>query len=158
MTNTPQIRLADLSDAERITTLINAAFHIAESFFIDGNRITTQEVSELLHVGHFLMNEDEESLTGCVYVELRGDRSYLGLLSVDPKLQRSGLGSKLLAEAEDYARRAGARLIDIYVVNLREDLPAYYGKRGYVETGTTPFPEGVKTKLPCFFINMSKEL
>jgi len=48
--------------------------------------------------------------------------------------------------------------MDLRIVNLREELPAYYRKLGYVETGTEPFPDGEPTKLPCYLICMSKEL
>lgn len=151
-------RIATKSDAPQITAVINAAFRIAEEFFIDGNRITQAEVEESLAKGAFLLAETDGKLNGCVYVELRGERSYLGLLSVDPTTQQSGLGSRLMIEAERYCRERGSHAMDILIVSLREDLPAFYQKRGYVESGTTPFPEDVPTKIPCHFINMSKPI
>jgi len=152
------IRLAVPADAARITAVINAAFRIAEGFFIDGNRITQKEVEESLAKGAFLLTENGDVLNGCVYVELRGERSYLGLLSVDPDCQQSGLGSLLMHEAERYCRERGAGAMDILIVSLREDLPAFYQRRGYAQTGTTPFPADIETKIPCHFINMSKSL
>ena len=152
------IRIATTADVPQITAVINAAFRIAEGFFIDGNRITQAEVEESLSKGAFLLVEADGKLNGCVYVELRGDRSYLGLLSVDPTTQQSGLGSRLMIEAERYCRERGSRAMDILIVSLREDLPAFYEKRGYVENGTTPFPADVPVKIPCHFINMSKSL
>ena len=152
------IRVATSGDALQVTAIINAAFRIAEEFFVDGNRITQAEVEESLNKGAFLLAETGGKLNGCVYVELRGERSYLGLLSVDPTCQQSGLGSQLMTEAEKYCRERGSRCMDILIVNLREDLPSFYQKRGYVESGTTPFPEDVPTKIPCHFINMSKPL
>jgi GNAT superfamily N-acetyltransferase len=80
------------------------------------------------------------------------------LLSVDPARQQGGLGSFLMDAAENYCRERGSRFMDIYIVNLRTELPAFYQRRGYVATGTTPFLEDVETKLPCHFINMSKPL
>ena len=151
-------RLAVPADTARITAVINAAFRIAEGFFIDGNRITQAEVEKSLTKGNFILAENGETLSGCVYVELRGERSYLGLLSVDPSCQQSGLGSLLMREAERYCRERGSQAMDILIVNLREDLPAYYQKRGYVHNGTTPFPADLETKIPCHFINMSKTL
>ena len=153
-----EIRLAGLPDAEKITAVINAAFRIAEEFFIDGNRITLDEVERSLTSGAFLVAEDEHGLSGCVYVESRGERAYLGLLSVDPSRQQSGLGSRLMTAGEEYCRTRGARFMDILIVNLRTELPAFYERRGYVEIGTTPFPAEVPTKQPCHFINMSKPL
>jgi len=154
----PAIRLAAPADAARITAVINAAFRIAEGFFIDGNRITQQEVEQSLTKGAFLLAEDGEKLNGCVYVELRGERSYLGLLSVDPGCQQNGLGSLLMREGEKFCRDRGSSAMDILIVNLREDLPGFYQKRGYVHNGTTPFPPDHETKIPCHFINMSKSL
>ncbi len=153
-----KIRIAASADAPRITDVINAAFRIAEGFFVDGPRISQAEVEQLLVKGAFLLAEADDKLNGCVYVELRGERSYLGLLSVDPSSQQGGLGSLLMLEAEKYCRERGSRAMDIYIVNLREELPAFYARRGYVENGTTPFPEDVVTKVPCHFINMSKPL
>ena len=153
-----QIRIATSADAPEITAVINAAFRIAEGFFIDGNRIKQAEVEQSLGKGVFLLAEANGKLNGCVYVELRGERSYLGLLSVDPTCQQSGLGSLLMAEAEKYCRERGSHCMDILIVSLREDLPSFYQKRGYVESGTSPFPPDVPTKIPCHFINMSKSL
>ena len=154
-----KIRIATLADDEKITTVINAAFKIVEEFFVDGNRITREDVRKHLENGAFLVAETGDVIAGCVYIEPRGERAYLGLLSVDPTLQQSGLGSQLMTAGEDYCRERGARFMDIYIVNLRTDLPAYYRKRGYFENGTTtPFPEDVPTKMPCHFINMSKAL
>jgi predicted N-acetyltransferase YhbS len=152
------IRLASPPDAARITAVINAAFRIAEDFFIDGNRITAEEVERSLTKGDFLLAENGEKLNGCVYVELRGERSYLGLLSVDPGYQQGGLGSLLMCEAEKYCRERGSRAMDIVIVNLREDLPPFYQRRGYIHSGTTPFPPDIETKIPCHFINMTKSL
>lgn len=150
--------MATPADAARITDVINAAFGLAELFFIAGPRINPAEVERLLVKGAFLLAEADDKLNGCVYVELRGERSYLGLLSVDPSSQKSGLGSVLMLEAENYCRERGSRFMDIYLVNLRKELPAFYRRRGYVENGTTPFPEDIVTKIPCHFVNMSKHL
>src|SRR5215212_5862144 len=153
-----KIRMANSSDDEKITALINAAFRIAEGFFIDEKRITLAEVQRHLTTGAFLVAVDESAITGCVYVEPRGERAYLGLLSVDPAQQQGGVGSRLMTAGEDYCRRLGAQFMDILIVNLRTDLPAFYERRGYFENGTTPFPPDVPTKQPCHFINMSKPL
>ena len=80
---------AVLQDAEGITALINSAFHKAESFFIDGDRIDVESVQGLMAKGEFLISQPNGVLRGCVYIERRGDRAYLGLLSVDPKFQKA---------------------------------------------------------------------
>ena len=158
MKHITEIRVATPADAEQITAVINAAFRITEEFFVDGNRITLAEVQESFARGAFLVAFDDDVVSGCVYVEPRGERAYLGLLSVDPERQQGGLGSRLMTAGEDYCRARGAQFMDIYIVNLRAELPAFYQRRGYVENGTTPFPPDVPTKQPCHFINMSKPL
>jgi predicted N-acetyltransferase YhbS len=158
MNATVPIRLAAPADAAKITSVINTAFGVAELFFVDGPRISQGEVEQLLTKGTFLLAETDGQVNGCVYVEMRGERSYLGLLSVNPASQQSGLGSLLMTAAENYCRERGSRFMDIYIVNLRKELPRFYGRRGYVENGTTPFPADIPTKMPCHFINMSKPL
>lgn len=152
------VRIARLVEATAITSVINAAFRHAESFFIERDRIDLEEVRSLLNTGEFLVSESDGTITGCVYVEIKGDRSYLGLLAVDPRAQKSGLGSSLMSAAENHCRRAGSRFMDIQIVNLRKELPDFYHRRGYVETGTAPFPAVLNPKLPCHFVKMSKPL
>ena len=152
------LRLAAPADADKMIALINAAFYPRESFFVEEPRTNRSEIEELMSKGAFLLAETDGALSGCVYVELRGERSYLGLLSVDPARQQNGLGSFLMDAAENYCRERGSRFMDIYIVNLRMELSAFYQRRGYVATGTTPFPDDVETKVPCHFINMSKPL
>jgi len=156
--STVRIRVATAGDAAKITDVINAAFRIAEGFFIDSKRITQAEALQSLGKGDFLLAESDDKVNGCVYVEMRGTRSYLGLLSVDPACQQSGLGSLLMQEAEQYCRERGSRFMDILIVHLREELPSFYRKRGYIEDGTSPFPADVETKVPVHFIKMLKPL
>jgi ribosomal protein S18 acetylase RimI-like enzyme len=108
--------------------------------------------------GKFLLAEDAAGLAGCVYVELRGDRGYLGLLGVDPARQGAGLGRKLMDAAENYFREAGCRAVDLRIVSARTPLPAFYRHLGYVQTGTAPLPSDAPVKVPCHFILMSKTL
>jgi hypothetical protein len=46
--------------------------------------------------------------------------------------------------------------MDLRIVNLRADLPPFYRRLGYVETGTEPFAADAKPSQPCHFIKMSK--
>jgi len=156
-----RIRVAEASDARQIMAVINSAFRVAEEFFCFEDRITLEEVERLFTTGTFLVAETrgDRVLAGCVYVELKdGDRSYLGLLSVDPSQQQGGLGSLLMTEAEKHCRERGCRFMDIWIVNLRTELTPFYHRRGYLETGTLPFPPEVQTKEPCHFITMVEAL
>lgn len=153
-----EIRAAAIPDAEGIVSVINAAFRPAEGFVFDRDRIDLISVQDLMGKGTFLIAEDDEVLCGCVYVELRGERSYLGLLSVDPQRQKTGLGAVLMDAAEAYCAKAGSRHMDLQIVSLRTEMSGFYQRWGYIETGTEPLPPGLNPKLPCHFVKMSKPL
>jgi GNAT superfamily N-acetyltransferase len=80
------------------------------------------------------------------------------MLSIDPPRQGRGLGARLIAEAEDYCRRARCTEMELEVVNLRIELPPFYRRFGYVERGTRPFTDTERASQPCHFIVMSKPL
>lgn len=153
-----KVTSANSTQTKAITSLINSAFRKAESFFIEGDRIDVESVRALMGKGQFLILDNHGHLKGCVYVERRGERAYLGLLAVDPQLQNSGIGSALMKAAEDQCRRKGCRFMDLKIVNLRTDTHAFYSHRGYQETGTEQFPSHLTPKLPCHFVTMSKPL
>lgn len=153
-----QLRTAGNADTAGLVDLINAAFRKAEGFIIGRDRVDLEVVHSLLAKGEFLVADDEGALAGCVYVEFRGERAYLGLLSVDPARQKAGVGSMLMSEAELRCARAGCRFMDLKTIHLRKDNRAFYKRRGYVETGTEPFPSELTTKVPCHFVNLSKPL
>jgi GNAT superfamily N-acetyltransferase len=80
------------------------------------------------------------------------------MLAIDPALQKTGIGRTLMTAAEDWCRAAGCRQVEIEVVNLREELPAFYRRFGYVETGTRPFPAHFDATRPCHFVVWTKPL
>lgn len=151
------MRTAVTQDKEALTRLINAAF-VVEQFVFEGDRVDASGVETYMKSGKFLLAEHQHELSGCVYVELRGDRGYIGLLSVDPRHQGTGLGRKLMHAAEDYFRAAGCTGVDLRVISQRTPLPAFYRHLGYIETGTAPFAAAAKPKIPGHYILMSKSL
>lgn len=152
-------RFADESDIDALNPVINRAFAV-ESFFITGERVSPQRTREYMQAGRFLLAEESGAIIGCVYVELHGDCAYLGLLSVDPARQGNGLGRRLVAAAEEFAREMGARHMDLTVVNLRTELPPFYQKLGYRIVGIEPIRAEMVPRVtqPCHFIRMSKPL
>src|SRR6267378_8353831 len=133
-----RIRAAVHGDIDSLACLINSAFR-AEQPFIEGDRIDPDGVRAYMEKGEFLLAEDSSALIGCIFVELRGDRGYVGLLGVDPSRQGTGLGRKLMDAAENFFREAGCIAVDLRVISARTALPAFYRHLGYVETGTAPF-------------------
>ena len=154
-----ELRFAEKSDLDSLLELINEAFQV-EAFFLVGTRLDAERILPYFEKGRFLVAEESGGLVGCVYVELRGEAGYLGLLSVDPHSQKAGLGRRLVAAAEEFAREMGARRMELTVVHLRTELPPFYRKLGYTEIGTEAIPADMtdRVKQPCHFIRMSKPL
>ncbi len=153
------LRFAEESDHESLMSLINRAFAV-EAYFIRGDRVSPQRLREYMQSGRFLLAEENGQLLGCVYVELHGEAAYLGLLSIDPARQKTGLGRRMTAAAEEFAREMGGRRMDLTVVNLRTELPPFYQKLGYALAGTEPIREEMVPRVtqPCHFIRMTKTL
>ena len=155
----PSIRTATEADYPRIISLVNAAF--AVETFIDGTRTDTARMAETTKKGEFLVAEDDVGrVIATVYVELRGERGYFGMLSVDPACQGTGLGRLMVEAAEEYCHSRGCRHMDITVLSLRPELPPFYRKFGYVETASEPFSDQhrVKNGAACVSLIMSKLL
>lgn len=112
-----------------------------------------------------LVAEADGVLAGCVQIADRGGGlAYIGLVTVEPLLQASGLGRKLLQAAEAEAAGFGARRIEMTVIAQRAELIAYYVRRGYAPTGETrPFPLddprfGLPQRRDLVFVVLAKDL
>lgn len=153
------IRQAESADFPGLLRLINAAYRIAEGHFMDGDRLDETELGAYFARGTFLVGaRPGDAPAACVFVEPTGDgRAYLGLLTVDPSAQRRGLGRLMMTAAERHCRDARCRAIDILIVNLRAELPAFYASRGFVASGTAPFDNPRRMK-PAHFIKMALPL
>jgi GNAT superfamily N-acetyltransferase len=157
------IRIATVEDREAIRRLVNQAFDV-ERFLKKGAGERLQgdgELEAMFEHGTFLVKAEDGEPVGCVYVEPRGERAYLGLLSIVPARQGAGLGKQLNAAAEQYAREQGCRWMDLRVVSPREEqLLPVYRKLGYTETGMQEYPAVLveKMAIPGHFILMEKAL
>jgi len=156
-----KIRTALLDDDSNLMHLINTAF-VVERVALEGDRVDLEGVRLLLGKGTFLIAESAAApteLLGCVYVDPRGERCYLGLLAVAPNHQGRGIGRRLTAAAEEFARSAACIAMDLRIISPRAaDLVPLYARLGYTEFGTAPFPPDVITKIPCHYIAMAKSL
>jgi ribosomal protein S18 acetylase RimI-like enzyme len=156
---TLHIRPAAAADSDRLIPLINQAF--AVETFMTGPRTDPERLAASMEKGAILLAEDDSGdLVASVYVEVRGERGYIGMLAVSPSRQRSGIGRRMMQAAEDHLRRQGCVAVDITVLSLRTELPAVYRAYGFVETGTQPFdyPHPLKDSLQTHCIVMSKPL
>lgn len=150
------VRRATRHDVPDITALVNRAYEV-ERFFVDGPRTDEAEIAELLEAGDFLVLEDgDHPLAATVFVRCENNHAYIGMLSVHPDVQGSGLGKRLVRIAEALGEARGARFVALRVVNLREDLARWYKSLGYCEVGTSPYAGTAKQ--PCHFVEMRRVL
>jgi GNAT superfamily N-acetyltransferase len=85
---------------------------------------------------HLLVFRDNELLRACVALTDKGEAlAYLGMLTVDPKQQATGLGRLILAAAEEHAAAFGAKRVEMTVIVQREELIAWYERRGICPHG-----------------------
>ena len=158
------LRTARAAEAAAIAALVNAAFQV-EAFFKRGDRTDAGDIGNMMQRGEFLVLDHSEApdapgtgLAACVYTRTNGDRGYFGMLSIDPRSQGRGLGRSIIAAVESRFRAQGCRAVDIHVVNLRQELPPFYERLGYVPSGTLPFPDDGSATQPCHFIVMTKRV
>lgn len=117
-----------------------------EADLLDGQRIDPAVLREDLQRprSHVLVAEADGTLQACAHVADVDGAGYFGMFSVAPGLQGSGLGSMVLKEAERMARDdLGLPTMRMTVIDVREELIAWYERRGYRRTGVKkPFPYG----------------
>ncbi|GHB54090.1 N-acetyltransferase [Streptomyces cirratus] len=142
------------TDVPELVVLVESAYRgdasragwTTEADYLDGQRTDPEGVRQIIEApdGVLLVVERAGELVACCQLEHRGDHAYFGMFAVRPGLQGGGLGKEVLAEAERRAReRWGAKEMRMTVVNVREELIAYYERRGYRRTGElSPFPYG----------------
>ncbi len=141
-----KFQIAELRDAEEITSLVNSVYRgenskkgwTTEAYFLEGIRITTEKVCEIINRKSdvIILTMGGESIIGCVHLEIAGKYSYLGMLSVDVNFQAKGIGKLLITECERYTKEVfGLNEIRMKVIGRRSELIAYYERRGYKISG-----------------------
>lgn len=147
-------RPATLADIDALVVLVTSAYRgdvskqgwTTEADMLDGQRIDPEVLRKDIERerSRIVIAEREAQLLACVHVAEDDGAGYLGMFSVKPDLQGGGVGKLLLAEAERIARdewRLPA--MRMTVIDIRDELIAFYERRGYRRTGITkPFPYG----------------
>ena len=145
------ITIATLENVTEITNLVNSAYRgetskkgwTTEANILEGTRITETELIEILQDTNntFLIYQENNKIIGTVLLTNKKNKLYLGMLTISPELQNSGLGKKLLQAAEDFAHSVQLPKIVMTVITIREELIAWYKRNGYLDTGERePFP------------------
>lgn len=115
-----------------------------EADLLDGNRIDPDVLrGDIVRPGsRVLLAERAGILLGCAHVSIEDGAGYFGMFSIRPDLQGAGLGKLLLVEAERVVREEWKLpAMRMTVIDVREELIAFYERRGYRRTGIKkPFP------------------
>jgi GNAT superfamily N-acetyltransferase len=150
-------RTAELADIDAIVRLVNRAF-IAESTYVEGERVNPNVLREMWPRGTFLLGEDQGQLVACIFIEPRAAQAHLGLVSVEPARQGEGLGSELMTAAESRCRAAGFREMELRFIDHRAELERFYQRLGFARTGLTEPPPPARAKVPFHFVQMIKSV
>ncbi|MER5750455.1 GNAT family N-acetyltransferase [Streptomyces sp. NPDC002088] len=142
------------ADVDALVALVESAYRgdasrggwTTEADILEGQRTDPEEVLEVIKSSdsRLLTVERDDQVIACCQLEHRGDHAYFGMFAVSPAQQGGGLGKVVIAEAERLARETwGVAEMHMTVISVREDLIAWYERRGYRRTGKmSPFPYG----------------
>jgi len=145
------IAQATADDVSSLNQLINSAYRgesskkgwTTEANILEGKRTTEDELKEIIQdqKNTILKYSENNEIIGCVLLKEKENELYLGMLTVSPELQNSGIGKKLMLQAEVFAAELGLSKIVMTVISVREELISWYKRHGYLDTGTRePFP------------------
>ena len=145
------ITKATLQDISSLNILINSAYRgetskkgwTTEAHLLAGKRTTEEELTAIIldPKNTFLKFTENDKIIGSVLLVEKEHQLYVGMLTVSPELQNSGIGKKMLAEAEIHAKTLGLSTLSMTVVSVRAELIAWYKRHGYEDTGERePFP------------------
>lgn len=152
------------TDIPAVTQLINSAYKgeagskswTSEGHLVEGERTTEEGLLELISrpgVTIFKCCDKQRAILGSVLLEEKDNTLYLGMLSVLPGVQASGIGSRLIQYSETFAREHGYPSITITVIDKREELLAWYRRKGFVPTGNkSPFSNKSSAPRSSFFL------
>jgi ribosomal protein S18 acetylase RimI-like enzyme len=147
-------RNAAETDVPALVELIQSAYRgdasrtgwTTEADILEGQRTDPEGVRAVMAAdgSRLLVVERDGALIACCQLEHRGDAAYFGMFAVRPEQQGGGLGKQIIAEAERSVREEwGVDEMHMTVISVRDDLIAWYERRGYRRTGKmTPFPYG----------------
>ena len=150
------ITSATSADIPALVTLVNSAYRggdgaqgwTHEAHLLSGSRTDAAGIEELLQTPQAVIlkaTNPKGGIDACVYLQKQGDKLYLGLLSVLPSKQDTGIGKQLLTASANYARLQHCKKIRITVISARQELLAWYERHGYERTGEIePFHAGEK--------------
>ena len=147
-------RVALIDDVPALVALVNSAYRgdssragwTTEADLLGGIRIDADRIQAAVSTPGqaVLVHENDGEIVACVHLQRTGETAYLGMLTTKPVKQGTGVGQRMIAAAERWVADAwGSREMHMTVLLQREELLAWYVRRGYERTGERkPFPYG----------------
>jgi len=130
-------RPARAADVAAIRQLVQAAYgHYPPILGVTPAPLTA-DYATLVAAGHVHVAEQDGAVVGVLVLETYPDHLLVENLAVAPDTQGQGVGSTLLALAEQQAAAQGLRELRLFTHERMTDNLAYYPRRGYVETHRT---------------------
>jgi ribosomal protein S18 acetylase RimI-like enzyme len=160
-------------DAPQLSVLVNSAYRgdtgrqgwTTEADLIDGSRTDAELLKTVIETpGSLILKYVEDGeIIGCVELRKEGNKFYLGMLTVKPKIQGKGIGKALMKASEEEAIKQNCNAIFMNVLTERKELIDWYVRHGYRDTGKRkPFaftdPRFGFPKMPLEFMIMEKAL
>ena len=147
-------RYAGNDDIGAIVALVESAYRgdssrqgwTTEADMLDGRRIDEQRIHELVSdpLTRIVLGEHDGVIVACCELRRESEYGYFGMFAVRPDQQGKSLGKHMLGEAERIVGEEWAcRGMRMTVIDIRDELIAWYQRRGYTRTGEyRPFPYG----------------
>lgn len=128
------IRPATAADVQAMRRLVVAAYaHYVPRIGREPAPMTA-DYAAVVAGGHAWVAEAGGRLAGLLVLVPHDDHLLVENVAVDPGAQGSGVGSRLLAFADERARALGLPELRLYTHERMTENLAYYPRRGYVET------------------------
>jgi len=136
------LRPATPEDADAIAALVQAAY--AKWVPIIGRKPRPMEADyqHAVRENVFALLEEEGRLVALIELSPAADHLLIVNVAVSEAAQGRGIGSALLAHAEDEARKRGLPEMRLYTNALMAANRALYERRGYTTYLEEPFPGG----------------
>jgi GNAT superfamily N-acetyltransferase len=129
-----RIRPAQPEDHEAIVACVNTAYQGYIEDIGEKPAPMLDDYASLIRAEAVTVAIDGDDVAGLIVMWARPDHWYVDNVAVWPKRQGTGIGSVLLARAEEVARTAGFSEIRLYTNEAMTANTTYYEHRGYVET------------------------
>ena len=147
-------RTATAADIPALIELVTSAYRgdvsrvgwTTEADLLDGQRVDADGILADINRPRsaVLIAEHNGQLQACCHVADEDGHGYFGMFAVSPTAQGGGVGKQVMQQAERHVlEQWQLPTMQMTVIDCRDELIAFYERRGYVRTGIKkPFPYG----------------